>query len=148
MAIEYGAFTGNIPDGASTTIMFTELRSGVNAQDPRGCWALGYPGSSVTAANAIGDCLTPNNDSEDADDVSGCPNFKYAGIGLKDQMGCGVDLLGFSYPSWQAQSRSMHPGQVSVCFADGSVRFISNYVSPATWFYMLSSCDGANYTEN
>ena len=41
----------------------------------------------------------------------------------------------------------MHAAGVNVCFADGSVRFVSNYVNQVTWFYMLSTCDGAKYSE-
>src|SRR5204863_5459723 len=49
MGINFGAALERIPDGTSNTVMFTEVRIGVNETDPRGVWAMGYPGSSVVA---------------------------------------------------------------------------------------------------
>jgi prepilin-type N-terminal cleavage/methylation domain-containing protein/prepilin-type processing-associated H-X9-DG protein len=147
MGINFGSNTGRIKDGASSTVMFSEVRAGLNPKDGRGVWAIGYPGSSVTAANAIGDCPTPNDGNDQSDDIQDCPGYWYAGIGYQDHMGCGTGFLSLGWPSWQAQSRSMHPNGVNVCFADGSVRVVSNYVNQVTWFYMLSSCDGATYSE-
>jgi prepilin-type N-terminal cleavage/methylation domain-containing protein/prepilin-type processing-associated H-X9-DG protein len=143
MGINFGAkIPQQIPDGTSNTIMFNEVRIGVNAQDPRGVWALGYPGASITAANAIGDCTTPNDRTEGSDDVEGCPNFYYPGIGTRDRIGCSTGYANLGWPSWQAQARSRHDSGVNVCFADDSVRFISDYLPQGTWFYLLSSSDG------
>jgi prepilin-type N-terminal cleavage/methylation domain-containing protein/prepilin-type processing-associated H-X9-DG protein len=145
MGINFGSRTGAIPDGASNTVMFTEVRRGLTATDIRGVWALGYPGSSVTAANAIGDCTVPNDNNEGSDDIDGCPKFYYSGIGTRDHMGCGVGFAGLGWPSWQAQARSRHRAGVNVAFADGSVRLVTNYVSQSAWFSMLSSRDGLDY---
>jgi prepilin-type processing-associated H-X9-DG protein len=142
MGINFGAVLQSIPDGTTSTVLFTEVRIGVDASDPRGVWALGYPGSSITAANAIGDCPTPNDNNETSDDVQGCPDFYYPGIGTRDRIGCNKGLLGLGWPSWQAQSRSQHPGGVNVCFADGSVRFISNTIDQGIWFSLISANDG------
>src|SRR5262249_3932266 len=57
MGINWGAsliLISNL-DGTSTTIMFNEVRVGLNQYDRRGVWAMGLAGSSVTAACAIGD---------------------------------------------------------------------------------------------
>lgn len=145
MGINFGTQLRRIPDGASATVLFTELRAGVNDRDPRGAWAMGYPGSSVTAANAIGDCTNPNDNHEGSDDIEDCPKFWYKGIGSRDRMGCGQGFANLGWPSWQAQSRSQHRDGVNVAFADGSVRFVSNYVSQSVWFYMLSTRDGVAY---
>jgi prepilin-type N-terminal cleavage/methylation domain-containing protein/prepilin-type processing-associated H-X9-DG protein len=142
MGINFGATFMRIPDGVSNTILFTEVRAGINATDPRGVWAMGYPGASVTAANAIGDNPNPNTNSETADDIQGCPNFYYSGIGTRDLMGCSTGFANLGWPSWQAQARSHHSAGVNVCFTDGSVRFIDSYVSQGTWFYLLSANDG------
>jgi len=147
MGINYGARVDLIPDGSSSTVLFSELRAGVNAQDPRGVWAIGFPGSSVTAANAIGDCPTPNNRQDSSDDVQGCPDFWYPGIGVRDRVGCSVGLLGLGWPSWQAQSRGTHTSGVNVCLADGSVRFIYDYVDQGVWFALLSANDGNPATQ-
>ncbi|HZZ81414.1 MAG TPA: DUF1559 domain-containing protein [Gemmataceae bacterium] len=141
--INYGSMLHRIPDGVTATILFTEVRVGVNAADPRGVWAMGYPGASIVAANAIGDCITPNDANEGSDDIQGCPDFYYHGIGTRDRMGCNVGLLGLGWPSWQAQARSMHRTGVNACFCDGSVRFISNYIDQGVWFQLLSANDGA-----
>jgi prepilin-type N-terminal cleavage/methylation domain-containing protein/prepilin-type processing-associated H-X9-DG protein len=141
--INYGSVLHRIPDGVTATVLFTEVRIGVNAADPRGVWAMGYPGASITAANAIGDCPTPNDNNETADDIQGCPDFYYPGIGTRDRMGCAKGLLNLGWPSWQAQSRSMHRGGVNVCFCDGSVRFVTDYIDQGVWFQLLSANDGS-----
>src|SRR5579871_3977327 len=55
---------GGVPDGTADTIMFNEVRSGLNDQDRRGVWAMGVGGASVTCAHAIGDCTNPNDTNE------------------------------------------------------------------------------------
>ena len=47
-----------------------------------------------------------------------------------------------NWPNWQANSRSLHTGGVNACFADGSVRFIKDSISQATWFFINSRNDG------
>jgi prepilin-type processing-associated H-X9-DG protein/prepilin-type N-terminal cleavage/methylation domain-containing protein len=146
MGINFGADVSRIKDGASNTVLFNEVRIGVGDQDPRGVLFMGFPGSSVTAANAISDCTTPNDRNEGSDDVLGCPVFWYPGIGSRDAIGCSTGFANLGWPSWQAQARSRHSGGVNVCFADGSVRFVSDYVAQGVWFYMLSTSDGVPFT--
>jgi len=145
MGINFGSVIPRILDGTSATVLFTEVRAGVNGQDPRGVWAMGFPGSSVTAANAIGDCLTPNDSNDSSDDIEGCPKFWYKGIGTRDHIGCSTGFANLGWPSFQAQARSRHRGGVNVAFVDGSVRFISDYVPQSIWFYMLSTRDGVPF---
>jgi prepilin-type processing-associated H-X9-DG protein len=145
MGINFGSALPRIPDGTAATVMFTEVRIGVSPKDPRGAWAMGFPGSSVVAANAIGDCPTPNDNNESSDDLEGCPNFWYPGIGTKDHMGCNLGFANLGWPSWQAQARGRHFTGINVCYADGSVRFVSNYIPQSVWFYMLSTKDGVPY---
>lgn len=145
MGINFGAELPSIPDGASTTVLFSEVRGGVSATDPRGAWAIGLPGSSVTASNAIGDCTTPNDRVEGSDDIEGCPKFFYKGIGRVDRMGCATGFANLGWPSWQAQSRSRHRGGVHIAFCDGAVRFVTEYTPQSTWFSMLSTRDGFSY---
>ena len=143
MCTNWGATITQITngDGTSATILFNEVRVGINALDRRGVWAMGFPGSSMTAANAIGDCLTPNDPYEASDDIQGCDQFWYSGIGTRDRMGCWAPC-----PSWQAQARSKHTGGVNACFCDGSVRFISNNIDVANWSRLNSRNDGATAT--
>src|SRR5688572_27511624 len=142
MGINYGTNTSGRKAGSSNTVLFNEVRASKDPRDPRGVWAMGFPGSSITAANAIGDCTTPNDRNELSDDVEGCPKFWYEGIGTRDRIGCSTGFANLGWPSWQAQARSRHHGGVNVCFGDGSVRFINDFVLQGVWFYMLSAEDG------
>src|SRR5260370_5825911 len=72
MGINWGATLGQLAqeDGTSNTILFNEVRVGVEQRDRRGTWAMGLAGSSVTAANAsIGDCPAPNDWEPLSDDI-------------------------------------------------------------------------------
>jgi prepilin-type N-terminal cleavage/methylation domain-containing protein/prepilin-type processing-associated H-X9-DG protein len=106
-------------DGTSKTILFDEIRVG-SQQDPRGTWALGMPGASITAANGI--------------DSTG-PGPNYSGTGLGDVVHGGIDDVASGMScrgtdkSQQAGAKSLHPNGVQVSFADGSVGFITNAVS-------------------
>jgi prepilin-type N-terminal cleavage/methylation domain-containing protein/prepilin-type processing-associated H-X9-DG protein len=135
-------------DGTSSTIMFNEVRIGLNDQDRRGVWAMGVAGSSVTAAHATGDCIVPNDNTEFSDDTEDCNEvrMKYgvparSGLGPIN-MGCSNDNLPRNWPNWQGQARSRHPEGVNVCFADGSVQWIQNSILESVWFNLNSRNDG------
>lgn len=130
-------------DGTSTTIMFNEVRVGVNDKDRRGVWAMGVAGSSVTAASSVGDCTTPNDSNSKSDDIEDCLQITdYNNQGSKNQMGCSWDNSPKNWPNWQAQARSRHPGGVNTCFVDGSVRFVLNRIPASSWA-LLNSRDDA-----
>ena len=133
MCINYGRAINKIPDGSSNTLMLTELRTGghLSTLDPRGTWAMGMPGASVVAGQFSWDCTLPNTQDENADDCEGAINDPKDGMGAWP--GC---------PFQQAQARSRHVGGVNVAFADGSIRFISNSISLASWWYMNAADDG------
>ena len=143
LCVNWGAsIAGDVgaADGTSNTIMFNEVRVGLGPFDRRGVWAMGFPGASVTAANAGSygmDCVAPNDANEYSDDLQGCYAFWYPGIGTRDRMGCCQMCW-----STQAQARSRHTNGVNACFADGSVHFISNGIDRANWFSLLSRNDG------
>jgi prepilin-type N-terminal cleavage/methylation domain-containing protein/prepilin-type processing-associated H-X9-DG protein len=152
MGINYGATLTQLTneDGAAFTVLLNEVRIGVADTDSRGAWALGFPGASVTAANAVGDCILPNDHNENSDDIQHCDMFYYWGIGVTDAMGCWPGCW-----SWQAQARSKHPQGVNACFCDGSVHFISitnnetniwtGGFNQIIWGYMLSPNDSQPY---
>ncbi|HEY2893108.1 MAG TPA: DUF1559 domain-containing protein, partial [Pirellulales bacterium] len=73
-AVNYGLRLAEVgsQDGTSNTVMFNELRVGINPGDRRGVWAMGVSGSSIAAAHAIGDCFNPNDNAEKADDIEDC----------------------------------------------------------------------------
>jgi prepilin-type N-terminal cleavage/methylation domain-containing protein/prepilin-type processing-associated H-X9-DG protein len=135
----------DITDGTSNTAMFNEVRSGINALDPRGVWAMGYPGMSITNAGRFYN-PTPNNllDSPDGqtfgDEMQNCYKFWYYGIGAQKGMGCFPNTAGDQMNS--AQARSLHTGGVNAAFADGHVQFISNAIDQYTWCILQSKNDG------
>jgi prepilin-type N-terminal cleavage/methylation domain-containing protein/prepilin-type processing-associated H-X9-DG protein len=139
-----GTRISEITDGTSNTIMFNEVRAGLSPLDPRGVWAIGYPGCSITNAGRNYN-PTPNNnlDSPDGqtygDELQNTYKFWYFGIGAQDRMGCFPNTSGDQMNS--AQARSMHPGGVNAAFADGSVHFIKNNIDQYTWCILQSKND-------
>jgi len=138
MSINYGARLRDIRDGLSNTVMFAEVRAGVDDQDLRGTWALGVSGASVISAHAIGDSIGPNDRLPQSDDIENCSEFWTPALGPAERMGCSRG----DWYNWQAQSRSMHPDGVNAALSDGSVRFIKNNVDMQVWFDLTSAQDG------
>jgi prepilin-type N-terminal cleavage/methylation domain-containing protein/prepilin-type processing-associated H-X9-DG protein len=151
--VNYGSRVAELvsQDGTSNTILFNELRVGLNLNDRRGTWAMGVGGASLTCASSIGDCTVPNDANEYSDDIEDCNATRVTagvavvsttpGLGPK-RMGCSNDNLPNNWPNWQAQARSLHPGGVNVCFGDGSTRLVSNNVSQSIWYLLNSREDG------
>ncbi len=135
----------DIHDGASNTILVGEIRAGVLSFDPRGVWAMsGAAPSSLWGHGYYGDDNGPNNrGSPAADDMQSCVDIQTAvggasGTGSKGEqqlmkmgMACGV-VGAPNITDWQQTARSMHVGGVNVCFADGSVHFISEFIELGT----------------
>ncbi len=142
-AINFGSRIADITDGTSNTIMFNEILSGINSYDPRGTWALGMPACSITNAGRIYN-PTPNNtlgdDGNSGDELQNAYKFWYPGIGSLKHMGAFPNTAGDVMTSGMA--RSNHTNGVNSCFADGSVRFISNSVTQWTWCLLQSKNDG------
>jgi prepilin-type N-terminal cleavage/methylation domain-containing protein len=134
-------------DGTANTVMIHEIRQGLTENDRRGVWAMGVGGSSVTGAFSQGDATVPNDSLEYSDDIENCNDVRTtlgvgnSGLG-KLKMGCSNDNLPNNWPNWQAQSRSLHPGGVQACFADGGVRFIPNNIAQTTWQAICGRNDG------
>jgi len=133
-------------DGTSHTVLFNEVRVGIEERDRRGTWAMGLAGSSVTAANAtIGDCPAPNDREPLSDDIEDCGLYWNEGLGPRERMGCSNHHPPHNWANWQAQARSRHLGGVNACFADGSIRFIRDSITSNVWELMLSRNDGQMY---
>jgi prepilin-type N-terminal cleavage/methylation domain-containing protein/prepilin-type processing-associated H-X9-DG protein len=142
MAANYGAKFTDITDGTSNTIMVGELRAGLTAVDPRGVWALGFPGSSIVNAGRGSYNPTPNNllgglPGDNGDELQN-GNLYCTPASATLGMGCTPDGTDMT----SAMARSMHAGGVNCCFADGSVHFVKNTVSQLTWVQLLSRSDG------
>ena len=129
--------------GMSHFIVVDEIRSGIHPVDPRGSWALGMPGASLTALHGIvgrrEDAAGPNNQDPRSDDIVGCKKLSEE-VGreevLKKRMPCNLQIPGDYEISIQATSRSMHPSGVHVLSADGSAHFINDQVDPDVWYYL------------
>jgi prepilin-type N-terminal cleavage/methylation domain-containing protein len=134
-------------DGTANTIMIHEIRQGLTENDRRGVWAMGLGGSSVTGAFSQGDATVPNDTNEYSDDIENCNDIRTTmGVGNSGlgrlRMGCSNDNLPNNWPNWQAQSRSLHPGGIQACFADGGVRFIPNNIAQTIWQAICGRNDG------
>jgi prepilin-type processing-associated H-X9-DG protein len=142
MACNYGAKITEITDGTSNTILAGELRAGLTAVDPRGVWALGFPGSSIVNAGRGSYNPTPNNllGGVSADGGDELQNGKLYCSPATAALGMGCTTSGTDMTS--AMARSLHSGGVNCCFADGSVHFVKNAVSQLTWVQLLARSDG------
>ena len=131
----------DIHDGASNTILVGELRAGVIPQDTRGVWAMsGACPSALWGHGYISDDNGPNCNQTRADDPRACSDVQQAVGGSSGQGSQGEKTLiqmgmscyeGNDYDVEQT-SRSMHASGVNVCLADGSVRFISDFIELGT----------------
>src|SRR5262249_47971866 len=133
----------------SSTVLFNEVRAGIDPLDPRGVWAIGFPGSSVTDAGRNYN-PTPNNslgdDGNSGDELQQAYKFWYPNIGSKDRMGAFPNTPGDTVNS--AMARSMHSGGVNACFADGHVQFVKDAISQWTWCLLQSKNDGQVLTDD
>ncbi len=134
MCINFGEGINRIVDGSSNTILINEVRGGPRDSDSRGVWALGFPGASVTSSTGLGDARFPNDPASHSDDIHG--GWNRPDISMGNWEPC---------LSWQATARSLHPGGVQACFADGSVRYIQESVPQQTWYQMNARDDGQPY---
>jgi prepilin-type N-terminal cleavage/methylation domain-containing protein len=142
MCINWGAPLSLITsqDGTANTIMLGEVRIGsyLGSTEPRGTWAIGYPGCSVLCGHFSWDDLTPNNHtslSDDGQDMVDDPNN-----------GMGADGNGEGFH--QANARSQHTQGVVVAMCDGSVRVVSNNIDVLAWWYMNSRDDGGTWVDD
>jgi prepilin-type N-terminal cleavage/methylation domain-containing protein len=130
---------GDIGDGASNTILLGEIRAGVSSSDPRGVWAMsggssalwGH-GSATTSSNAhdagpnAGQFDTPN-----ADAISTCSQVQNEisnNNGVRALEAIGMGCVSSAGGNDQQTVRSMHVAGAHVALADGSARWISDYI--------------------
>jgi len=150
----YGAKVKDITDGMSQTFMFAELRSGLVSNDPRGTWALGYPGASIVNAGRSSYNPSPNNmlgglgfascnNTDGGDELQdSCMTAFNGGYCSPAAAALGMGCNGGGTVMTSAMSRSLHAGGVNVVMCDGSVHFISNNIDERNWCVMSSKADG------
>lgn len=145
-------------DGATQTILVAEIRAGITEFDSRGVWAMaGACPNSLWAHGYCGDDWGPNhNQSLTADDVLACSEI-WAKYGGKEEVARkGMSCSGADWPNSQQTARSCHQGGVYVCLADGSVRWISDYIElsandpshVSVWDRLMLSADGKTISAN
>ncbi len=125
------------PNGLSNMVAIDELRAGIDPIDPRGTWALGFVGASLTAAHSPG----PNQLSSGLDTINGCTlmTLTYSTAELER---LGMPCSSGSIPAnFAATARSQHPGLVNVLRLDGSVESVSDTISTELWIRLHSSTE-------
>jgi prepilin-type N-terminal cleavage/methylation domain-containing protein/prepilin-type processing-associated H-X9-DG protein len=135
-----GRRMAEVTDGTSNSLLVGEVRTRELGGDPRGAWALPWPGSSLLAVDfhevateELDFAQTPNSTAPDV--LFSCPEPADAQLKL---MPC--------HDQWQKYvadaSRSLHPGGVNVAFLDGRVSFLADNVAPEVMALMVAVDDG------
>lgn len=118
---------GDFPKGQSSMIAVDELRAGIDPIDPRGTWALGFVGGSMSGVHPV----SPNSNSPDG--IVSCTllRLKYSDAVLTRM---GMMCTDSPIPSnFASNSRSQHTGIVNTLRLDGSVHSISENIDVDLW---------------
>jgi len=136
MACNTSVTPAQITDGAVFTIMLAETRSGWTDFDRRGTWAMAACGASSFFGDGTTDDQGPDNQIAEADDLEECDQLigLYGGGSSGESKLAEISGMGgcCPCPNQQATPRSVHPGGVFVCFCDGHVYYINDYIDHST----------------
>jgi prepilin-type N-terminal cleavage/methylation domain-containing protein len=135
----------DFPSGTTQFAALDEIRAGIDPIDPRGVWALGLSGSSVTVCHGIHTFPTsgPPNNSDPAGDVIDSCSALLVKYGLAKLTLLGMPCQANVFQgNIQATSRSMHPMGVHILSLDGSAHYVSENISPQIWQSLHSKDNG------
>jgi len=126
----------DFPEGLSNMVALDEIRAGISPIDPRGTWALGMVGASITAAHPGG----PNDKSGDGIVSCGMLILTLSEEAMKQmRMPCATSAIPANFA---ATARSQHSGVVNILKLDGSVHTIPDSVDRKTWLSLHSRDSG------
>jgi len=159
--ISTGQKLSKVVDGASKTVIFSEVRTRDDLRDERGAWALPWNAASLLSFDMHHDQLSaggyvagfqvlsslayqtqlPNTQGPNADVLVRCDPTTLAEAQLE-----GMPCIKWNWPlglaGWiSAAPRSNHVGGVNVSFLDGHVGFLTNDVDPFTMAYLIDIRD-------
>lgn len=119
----------DIQTGLSNMVGIDEIRAGINPLDPRGTWAFGMVGASMTSINDRG----PNPRDRD-DGITSCTLLQVTlSAAEMARQGLACDG-GTPVPAnYMACARSQHSGLVHCLMMDGSVQTVSDSIDDTVW---------------
>jgi prepilin-type N-terminal cleavage/methylation domain-containing protein/prepilin-type processing-associated H-X9-DG protein len=147
----------DIRDGATKTLLLSEVRTRDVEGDQRGAWALPWAGSSLLAFDMhpnwnclpggvytpnpywVGITQPPNCQGPNEDMLYACPDMGGSQI---DRMPCAKWEPSGEWCFLSAAPRSLHAGGVNAVFADGHVTFLPNNIDEITMACLVSAYDG------
>jgi prepilin-type N-terminal cleavage/methylation domain-containing protein/prepilin-type processing-associated H-X9-DG protein len=136
-----GVRVTDIADGTSNTVAFSESTLGAGGTAPAGATDITLYYKQVTAlsqASCDGStALVTDRGALWADGAYNCGLYNNVLPPNSPRMDC----VQHSNPAWKA-ARSRHTGGVNALLADGSVRFVSDGIDPATWSALGSRAGG------
>lgn len=129
MGMAGGANMRDIVDGTSNALIVAEVRAASAVNDVRGVWGYG-PGINIYGRLEINN---PQNGQYD--------QFQYCTDDTASRMRCN--------PSSNVHhtAKSMHTGGIHALLADGSVRFLNENISAATYGALRAIADGVVLSE-
>ena len=119
----------DILDGTTNTALMSELLQGSDAASGVGHDVRGRMWNTIHAGTSFSTLYPPN--SSIGDNTMGY-------CGAVPGAPCGSQSVTNAF----SLARSKHTGGANVCMADGSVRFVTNGITPNAWLWMGSRAGG------
>lgn len=138
-----------IGDGTTNTLMIGEMRAGLTSSDRRGVWAMGMCGSNFHCRHGFNPAYGINSCVGGEDDIFGIRDVQndLGGGTAGEQALRGECMWADPWASGQSVVRSVHPGGAFCGLADGSVRFLSDFIDfgkVTTGAYLGEGSNGDN----